>query len=149
MRKLSNQQKWMLAFALLFFATAKIVAVFWWQSKDEPVNTTSIKTVTCDVKTGCQLPNGAVLTFKGNIGVRAPFEITLDHVDQSTEASIQFEMVDMEMGFNRYKLVDNPTIKNQMHALSVYLPVCVAERKDYLAILNLGGQRYQIAFTAK
>ena len=53
------------------------------------------------------------------------------------------------MGFNQYKLVINPKIENQMHALSVYLPVCVSERKDYLAILNLSGQHYQIAFTAK
>lgn len=147
MKKLSNKQKLMLALLLLIFAAIKVVAIFWWQNNEGKTGSET-QVVTCDVRVGCLLPNGAVLSFKGTVSPKVPFEIVLDHVTGASEAFISFEMVDMDMGFNRYKLTLNPLKNSQMKADKVRLPVCVSQRKDYLAILNLDGKRYQIAFKA-
>lgn len=147
MKKLSNKQKLILALLLLIFAVIKVVAVFRWQNNEGKADSAT-QILRCDLHMGCQLPNGAMLSFNGVVSPKVPFEIILDNVVSTSESSISFEMVGMDMGFNRYKLMPNPTKNGQMRADKVRLPVCVSQRKDYLAILSLNGQRYQIAFKA-
>lgn len=146
--RVSNKQKFSLALLLLLFAVIKIVALFWWQNDQNSAPSQPVRTIDCNIRSSCILSKGVTLTFKGTVSTRVPFEIVLEGINTATDAFIYFEMVGMEMGFNRYQLIPNPNRVGQMIVQSVRLPVCVSKRKDYLAILSLNGQRYQIAFSA-
>lgn len=58
--------------------------------------------------------------------------------------SAEFQMVGMDMGFNRYDL--RP--KGSAHSARVTLPVCVSGRHDWVLYLTLDGQRYALPFSS-
>jgi hypothetical protein len=58
--------------------------------------------------------------------------------------SVEFHMVGMEMGFNRYDL--RPTGETGF-AARVTLPVCVTGRHDWMLYLDIDGQRYAVPFS--
>jgi hypothetical protein len=60
--------------------------------------------------------------------------------------SAEFQMVGMDMGFNRYDL--RPTADGAW-AAKVTLPVCVSGRHDWILYLNLDGSRYAIPFSTR
>lgn len=57
-------------------------------------------------------------------------------------AHAEFQMIGMDMGFNRYDL--RP--QNAAFAARITLPVCVSGRRDWVMVLTLDGARYAISF---
>ncbi len=76
-----------------------------------------------------------------------PVELTITNSDEalaSENVIIDFQMTGMEMGLNRYKLSNSGNIWNGV----VTLPVCVASRMDWIAIVEFTAQdrRYRAVF---
>lgn len=62
------------------------------------------------------------------------------------KVSAEFQMIGMDMGFNRYDL--RPA-GDGAFASKVTLPVCVSGRRDWLLYLDLDGVRYALPFSTR
>ncbi|MDO5639029.1 MAG: hypothetical protein Q4G28_04100 [Neisseria sp.] len=143
---MSRNKKLLIAALLLAFAAVKVLSLLWWQ-KQQP-SFTALSAAQCNVHQGCKLPNGAVLKFSDEVAAKAPFDIELRGAAADVaEVFVSFSMKDMDMGFNRYKLLKQAD--GSWQAKQIRLPVCVQNRHDYLADINIGGQVYQTEFLAK
>ena len=60
--------------------------------------------------------------------------------------SAEFQMVGMDMGFNRYDL--RPVAEGDW-AAKVTLPACVSGRADWVLYLTLDGSRYALPFSTR
>lgn len=60
-------------------------------------------------------------------------------------AHAEFQMIGMDMGFNRYDLKP----ENGGFASPVTLPVCVSARHDWILYLELDGRRYALPFSSR
>jgi hypothetical protein len=74
-----------------------------------------------------------------------PFELNVE-VTGIRRVSAEFQMVGMDMGFNRYDL--RPA-GNDIFASKVTLPVCVSGRRDWILYLDLDGTRYTLPFSTQ
>lgn len=138
-----NQKLMIAAVLLLAFAAAKLLLLGWWQ-KQQPAAQSAV----CDVTRGCELPNGVYAKFSDTVSAKQPFDILLKNVPNDVnEISVSFSMKDMDMGFNRFKLQRQSD--GTWAAKRIRLPVCVSNRHDYLADINIGGQVFQTAFSAQ
>lgn len=72
------------------------------------------------------------------------FELTIEAAD-ARHVSAEFQMVGMDMGFNRYDL--RPTVAG--FSARVTLPVCVSGRHDWLLYLDIDGRRYALPFRSR
>lgn len=59
--------------------------------------------------------------------------------------SAEFQMVGMDMGFNRYDL--RPAAGT--YSARITLPVCVSGRHDWIVYLSLDGTRYALPFASR
>ncbi|STZ77461.1 hypothetical protein [Bergeriella denitrificans] len=131
------------AVLLLLFAAAKIFLLYWWQNRSPQA-----QAAPCAVTQGCTLPNGIYAKFSDRIAAKAPFDIELRGVPEHIGSiTVSFSMKDMDMGFNRYKLL--PEGSGVWAARNIRLPLCIERRSDYLADINIGGTVFQTAFTAE
>jgi hypothetical protein len=73
------------------------------------------------------------------------FELTVTAPD-AARISAEFQMVGMDMGFNRYDL--HPVARGTF-ASKVTLPVCVSGRRDWTLYLELDGSRYALPFSTR
>ena len=64
----------------------------------------------------------------------------------AARVSAEFQMVGMDMGFNRYDL--RPAGEGTF-ASKVTLPVCVSGRRDWVLYLDLDGTRYAVPFSTR
>jgi len=71
------------------------------------------------------------------LSVRAP---------DAARVSAEFQMVGMDMGFNRYDLRRAP---DGSWASSVTLPVCVSGQRDWVLYLDVDGARYALPFSTR
>lgn len=143
---LNRKQKILIACLLLMFAVVKVAALLWWK-KQQPV-VQRLAEAQCNVSRGCVLPNGVKVKFSDEIQAKGPFDIVLQNVpEEAEEVFVSFSMSGMDMGFNRYKLVNQGG--GIWKAEQVRLPVCVQNRYDYLADIHIGSQVFQTAFTAR
>jgi hypothetical protein len=62
----------------------------------------------------------------------------------ATRISAEFQMVGMDMGFNRYDL--RPA-GDGVFVSRITLPVCVSGRRDWILYLDLDGSRYALPFS--
>jgi hypothetical protein len=60
--------------------------------------------------------------------------------------SAEFQMIGMDMGFNRYDLVPGA---NDTFSARVTLPVCVSSRHDWVLYLDIDGARYAARFSSR
>ena len=74
-----------------------------------------------------------------------PFELNVE-VTGTPRISVEFQMVGMDMGFNRYDL---RPVGNDIFASKVTLPVCVSGRRDWILYLDLDGTRYALPFSTQ
>jgi len=93
------------------------------------------------VQEGCKAQaDSRALTLKmsGDVRPLRPFELRLTLPDavraQATEASVDFVMVGMDMGINRYSLLKQ---QNGDFVGKVILPVCSIGRSDWVAQLSV------------
>ena len=64
----------------------------------------------------------------------------------AARVSAEFQMVGMDMGFNRYDL--RPA-GNGTFAARITLPVCVSGRHDWVLYVEADGQRYALPFSTQ
>lgn len=128
---------------LLVFAAVKLIALGWWQQQQPQA-----KQAECQVTQGCTLPNGVYVKFSDKLEIKQPFDIVLKNVPETTqEITVSFSMKDMDMGFNRFNI--RRQNDGTWAAKQIRLPMCVENRHDYLADINIGGEVFQTAFTAE
>lgn len=104
----------------------------------------------CDAaQTQCQIAiDGlkASLALQPGLVVLKPFEISarIEGARNVEQVVIDFQMVGMDMGFNRYRLLT----EGDMWKGSATLPVCTTSRNDWLAVLefNYQGRDYRLHF---
>lgn len=81
--------------------------------------------------------------------VMQPFNLKAK-VAAATEVHASFAMQGMEMGLNRYRLLQKP---DGFWQAEVTLPVCIRGRSDWLVELEVktadGMQRYQLSFSSQ
>ncbi len=146
MKQLTRKQVILIGVLLLLFALLKVVTIWYWQSqKTEHKDQALILPVQCNIRQGCPLPNGVVITFDGKLTEKAPFNIVAKNIPASSQnVHVSFSMKNMEMGFNRYKLL--PHSGNTWVAEGVRLPICVLQLKEYVAEVTIDKQYYEIPF---
>ncbi|MRN37495.1 hypothetical protein CRG49_006455 [Neisseria sp. N95_16] len=128
---------------LLALAAVKLIALDWWQQQQPQAQQAE-----CQVTQGCTLPNGVYVKFSDKVEAKKPFDIALNNVPEAVqEVTVSFSMKDMDMGFNRFNIrrQDDGT----WAAKKIRLPMCVENRHDYLADINIDGEVFQTAFTAE
>ena len=107
------------------------------------------QTLACaDPVAGCAFMHGgmpATLRFSTQPEALKPFVLSIASPNLR-KASVSFQMVGMDMGFNRYDL--RPAAGGNWTA-SVTLPVCTVSRVDWIAELELDGRLYIVAFTTR
>ncbi len=87
----------------------------------------------------------AQLRFSMQPEALKPFVLSLSGA-RINKASVSFQMVGMDMGFNRYDL--RPAADGRW-TTSVTLPVCTVSRADWTAELDLDGEHYVLTFTTR
>lgn len=87
----------------------------------------------------------ARLTFSTQPGPMEPFELRVT-VPAAQEISAEFQMVGMDMGFNRYDL---HRAAEGGFAAKVTLPACVSGRRDWVLTLVVDGSAYAVPFKAR
>jgi len=87
----------------------------------------------------------ARISFSSTPETMKPFVITLSH-PALQQASASFQMIGMDMGFNRYDLKRGP---DGNWTARIVLPVCTASRADWVAELKLDGQFYSLSFSTR
>ena len=108
-----------------------------------------IQTIPCaDITKGCgnqQLQ----IHFDRTPQVMKPFNLSAKAASAS-EVHASFAMQGMEMGLNRYRLLQKP---DGLWQAEVTLPVCIQGRSDWLVELEVktpqGMQRYQLPFSSQ
>lgn len=73
-----------------------------------------------------------------------PFELSVA-APGSARVSAEFQMVGMDMGFNRYDLRPRA---DGVFASRITLPVCVSGRADWLLYIQIDDARYVLPFTS-
>lgn len=73
------------------------------------------------------------------------FELSV-RAANATRISAEFQMVSMDMGFNRYDL---RPVGNDTFSSKVTLPVCISGRRDWILFLDIDGTRYALPFSTQ
>jgi hypothetical protein len=120
-----------------------IAAAGWWL-KRMPES----QTVTCaNPIAGCAFSHAgqpATMRFSATPVPLEAFELTVD-APGARRVSAEFQMVGMDMGFNRYDL--RPA--HGAFAARITLPICVSGRHDWIITLTLDGARYALPFESR
>lgn len=104
--------------------------------------------VCSDPVAGCTfMHRGAPVSLRFSVPPEAlkPFVLSLSG-PRLARASVSFQMVGMDMGFNRY---DFKPGADGNWAARVTLPVCTVSRVDWIAELDLDGQLYSLTFSTR
>jgi hypothetical protein len=104
----------------------------------------SVQTVSCaDPVAGCRADAGIGVRFSEPPAVMRQFVLEVDAAEGATPYA-SFQMKDMDMGPNRYRLL---RVDGKWRA-KVMLPACVRGRHDWMLRLEVGGKVYELPFTA-
>lgn len=100
-----------------------------------------------DIVAGCELPTARLhVVFDRQPRVMQPFRVTVRMPD-AREVHASFDMRDMQMGLNRYRL---KTDERGLWWGEVTLPVCMQGRSDWVLQLEVdGGRKYRVDFSAR
>ena len=128
---------------LVALALIAIAVAGWWLKK--PAEALA---VACpDPLAGCLFSHAgrpAVMRFSVTPVPLEAFRLTVE-APGVQRVSAEFQMVGMDMGFNRYDL--RP--ENGAFATGITLPVCVSARRDWIVFLTLDGVRYALPFQSR
>lgn len=133
---------WLLvAVVIVAFIVAKVIAIAaFGEVKDEQALTAPM--LPCQLEQGCQLGVDATVKAQEKLRLNEPFHIEL-HTNEPIDAvSVSFSMVDMEIGYNRYKLVSTD---GKTWTAKISLPICTLNRADYIATWRMGDKKFQTA----
>lgn len=129
---------------LLVIALVAIAAAGWWLKR--PAEALA---VTCaDPLAGCVLSHrgtAASVRFSAQPEPLKAFGLSV-RAPGATRVSAEFQMVGMDMGFNRYDL---RPVADGAFASTVTLPVCVSGRHDWLLFIDIDGSRFSLPFSTR
>jgi len=108
-----------------------------------------IQTIPCADITKVCVNQQLQIHFDRTPQVMKPFNLSAKATSAS-EVHASFAMQGMEMGLNRYRLLQRP---DGLWQAEVTLPVCIQGRSDWLVELEMktpqGMQRYQLPFSSR
>ncbi|MDN0084421.1 hypothetical protein QU487_16925 [Crenobacter sp. SG2305] len=140
----AKQKKWLVIGVLLVVLGAVKIGLITHYLLNKSAQAAELppQTLSCGVLTeGCALPGGGTLRLAAAPSYRIPFELRLAGVSAKQAPSVEFSMVGMDMGFNRYRLVEDGL---GGWRAKVTLPVCTSGGHDWLATLSVDGKRYRL-----
>lgn len=139
----AKQKKFLLiAIVLLVFANIKIFMLLTWQDK-QPAAAQQQCLVTSPQ--GCPFSGSQTLYLQGVGGHKTPFSATAANLPPDTKSvSLSFEMAGMDMGFNRFDL--SHVGNGNWRADKIYLPLCTADRHDWIVKWQVDGRTYSAPF---
>ncbi|MCA1926688.1 MAG: hypothetical protein LDL16_10475 [Thiobacillus sp.] len=117
-----------------------IAAAGWWLKRPPE----SLNVACVDPVAGCVFSHAgrpARLRFSVTPVPLQAFELTVD-APGARRISAEFQMVGMDMGFNRYPL--RPA--RGVFSADITLPICISGRHDWRAFLTIDGERYMFPF---
>jgi len=129
---------------LLAVALVAIAVAGWWLKR--PAEAVAVACV--DPLAGCAFSHRgapASVRFSKTPAPLEAFELRVS-APGATRISAEFQMVGMDMGFNRYDL--RPAGRGAF-ASNVTLPVCVSGRRDWVLTLDVDGSRYALPFSTR
>ena len=129
---------------LLVVALVAIAVAGWWLKR--PAEAVAVHCA--DPLAGCAFSHrGATVNvrFSQQPAPLEAFELSVS-APGVTRISAEFQMVGMDMGFNRYDL--RPAGRGAF-ASNVTLPVCVSGRRDWVLTLDVDGSRYALPFSTR
>lgn len=144
----AKQKKWLaIGVALMLFAAIKFALIGWYfVGRQQAEAAPGPQALACaSPRAGCELPGGGRLRFVDAPRMEAPFIVELSGIAADAAPSAEFNMRDMDMGFNRYRFVR----EGDSWRARVTLPGCVSGSRAWLMLLNVGGRQYQVAFDAE
>ena len=99
----AKQRKWLaLGGALLLLAGVKFGLIYYWYGQ----RSLKLQPLACGAgQLSCALPGGGAWRFVSAPVHGKPFEIRLQGVAARETPQVEFNMADMDMGFNRYTFV--------------------------------------------
>lgn len=107
------------------------------------------ETIACaDPVAGCRFEHAGVATevrFSAQPVPLEPFGLSVS-APGSMQVSVEFQMVGMDMGFNRYDLRQDDS---GAFASRITLPVCVSGRRDWLMYVQIDDARYVVPFVSR
>jgi hypothetical protein len=129
---------------LLAAALIAIAVAGWWLKRPADA-----QPVACaDPVAGCRFSHAggeATLRFSAVPGPMEAFRVEV-RAPGAGRASAEFQMIGMDMGFNRYDL---KPAGDGAYAARVTLPICVSGRRDWMLRLDLDGARYAVPFSTR
>lgn len=136
--------KRVLAPLLLVAALVAIAVAGWWLKR--PAEAVAISCA--DLLAGCAFSHRGTTASVRFSETPAPLEAFGLSVSAPGAARIsaEFQMVGMDMGFNRYDL--RPAAGGAFSS-KVTLPVCVSGRRDWVLTLDVDGSRYALPFSTR
>ncbi len=157
MKKLTRRHWLMIALILLLCALTKLGLLYYWAQQQTKNNETPTQNAPaaiqeindCDLQEKkCHLPNGDSIAFVGLVSLKAPFDIVYQSPRPITgNISIEISMLSMDMGVSRYLFMPSDTPEQQI-VKTIRLPVCPMGGRDYIAVVNIADQHYQIPLQA-
>lgn len=129
---------------LLVTALVAIAVAGWWLKR--PAEAVAIRCA--DPLAGCTFSHrgaAASVRFSAQPVPLEAFELTVT-APNAARVSAEFQMVGMDMGFNRYDL--HPAARGAFSSKAT-LPVCVSGRRDWTLYLDLDGSRYALPFSTR
>jgi hypothetical protein len=129
---------------LLALALLAIAVAGWWLKRPPEA-----QAVACtDPLAGCSFSHRGTtvkLRFSTHPTPLEPFELSVS-APGARRLSAEFQMVGMDMGFNRYDL---HSTGDGTFVSRVTLPVCVSGRHDWRLFLDVDGTRYVLPFSTQ
>ncbi|WP_293764031.1 hypothetical protein [uncultured Aquitalea sp.] len=134
----------LLGVALLLLGAIKGGMIYWYLQKQQAAPPAPQALLCRELSQPCALPDGGALRFVSQPENGKPFLIRLEGV-QGGEPTVEFAMVGMDMGFNRYRFLP----EGADWQAKVTLPVCATGSREWLATFALNGKRYSLPFTVR
>ena len=131
----------------LLAAGILLAAAMWSRHQQPPVPATVL--ACADLQQGCVDDRQRLkIRFDRAPHSLQPFRLSIE-APQATAVFASFAMRGMEMGLNRYRLLQQP---DGRWTAEVTLPVCVQGRSDWLMLVEVmetdGERRYRLEFSA-
>lgn len=128
---------------LVMLGLVAIAATGWWLKRPAEA-----EAVACaDPVAGCAFSHAGTPARVRLSATPVPleaFELTVEAA-HARRVSAEFQMVGMDMGFNRYDLKPG----KEAFVSTVTLPVCVSSRRDWMLYLDIDGRRYAVPFSSR
>ncbi len=103
-----------------------------------------VQTVQCaDPVAGCRIDEKIGVRFSEPPATMRKFVLEVEAAEDAAPYA-SFQMKDMDMGLNRYRLLRG----DSKWRAEVMLPACVRGRHDWVLRLETGGRVYELPFTA-